>query len=190
MMLATLKKGVKSFLSDLDVSRITLGQVPIISYHQLDELPNEYNAIEDLFILPNGRESKAVIILYENTYNTGHYCALIKTKKGLEFFDPYGGKHKGIGGVDEELKFSNYNKKNNHIFLKGLVSNSKYKNHFYTNPYDFQMDKSGVNTCGRWSGARCRLSHLPLEVFHKLFLVNPIMPPDLMITAMTLLDTI
>jgi len=190
-MLPLLKKQVKSFLSDVDVSKITLGQVPIISYHQLDELPNEYNAIDDLFILPNGRESNAVILLYENTYNTGHYIALIKIgKSSLEMFDPYGSKHKGIGGVDEELKFSNYNKKNNHIFLKSLVNNSKYKNHFYTNPYDFQSDKSGVNTCGRWSGARCRLSHLSLETFHKLFLVNPLMPPDLMITAMTLLDTI
>jgi hypothetical protein len=174
-----LKDKATTLLTGENIDHILFGKVNIIPYHEL----TKYFHIDELF-----KNSNAVVLVYEEKKNSGHYCALLKHDDGLiEFFDPYGTPH-----IDDELEFSTFNRG----FIGGINSGHKISEllkrdnkKFIVNHYKFQKDAININTCGRWCCGRIRMGHLDLQTFARLFLENPIMDPDLLITAMTMLDT-
>ena len=117
------------------------GEQHIIKYGDLAN----YRNIEEL--LPKERDYK--IILIETSYNSGHWCCLIRNKNILEWFDPYG------LGVDSELRFVDKVKKKmlgeDHKHLTRLLEHaSKHGYKIIWNKRKLQKFKDGINTCGRW----------------------------------------
>jgi hypothetical protein len=161
-------------LTDTELAQITNGKCEIISYHQLAN----YNNIDDVL-----GEYKAVIILYETTYNRGHFTALhINNNNQLEFFDPYGMY------VDKELNWAKYNEAEGEPYLSELISKSNYD--FIYNKIRLQVWNSHTNTCGRWCALRIIFRDYVLKDFQELFKNNRCYNGDFWTTALTLLYTI
>ena len=131
-------------ISDLDLKRYfpETGNPNdnVIKYNELSEI----STLND--ILPNDKSFK--IVLIEDSYNRGHWCAIIRTGKTYIWFDSYGLE------PDGELKFINA------IQKKLLGQDKKYLTHLLAklpkgtkkiwNKMKLQKVKNGSNTCGRW----------------------------------------
>ena len=141
-------------LSGEDVHRISEGKATIMSYTQLEK----YDNLDIVF-----GKNNCLILLYEIQKNTGHWVSLIRNNKenAVEFFDPYGIK------MDGELAYTHYYHQSGVPHLTRLVQSSGYR--LIENRFQFQEFKADVNTCGRWAGFRCRLSHLSPKEFKNLF---------------------
>ena len=157
-------------LSGDEVKRIVGRNIDVISYHTL----GSYNNINELL-----GKNKECIILYETSYNVGHYVALfINSNNNLEFFDPYG------FFPDEELNFAKYDNK---PYLSNLIKSSNYS--VLYNKKRLQKWKEGTNTCGRWSSLRLRFKNVKLTSFQYLFTNNKCYDGDFWVSAITLLLT-
>jgi hypothetical protein len=122
----------------------------VLVYEELRDL----SAQELLDMLP-------VAILYQQTKNTGHWTALLKTPDGITFFDSYGYI------VDSEFKELEY--KQPHYLAELLVELSNIVQINY-NQYRFQEMKEGVNTCGRWVLLRIWLADMTTDQFYRAVL--------------------
>jgi hypothetical protein len=93
-----------------------------------------------------------VILLYENTPGSGHWVALMRYGKTIEFFCSYGSK------IDEPLRWQN--PKDNAMlgqrqpYLSLLLNKAKGKFRAIHNPVAYQSKKQGVATCGAWDVMR------------------------------------
>ena len=171
-------RGIEYYISNLEryplsgeeVSRIANG-VPVVPYHELVN----YESIQSLLGV-----QKAVCILFETTYDVGHYCALYFTDLGLHFFDPYGMK------PDQELKYATYNQT---PYLSLLLQ--KYEGPLFVNRYRYQTWSRGVNTCGRHAGVRLRTRHVFSDEEYRALLGKPANNnADWYVSALTLLFTL
>ena len=82
------------------------------------------------------------ILLYEESYNRGHWVALLKYKGMFEHFDSYGTK------PDKELQWINMKKR---LMLKEAtpyLSNFLDDERYTYNNARYQETDSAVNTCG------------------------------------------
>ena len=93
-----------------------------------------------------------VILLYENTPGSGHWVALMRYGRTIEFFCSYGSK------IDAPLRWQN--PKDNAMlgqtapFLSQLLNKAKGKFRAIHNPVAYQSSKQGVATCGAWDVMR------------------------------------
>ena len=122
--------------------------VNIIPYHDLDNM----HSIDDLMTLPNGYRARAAVILYESSYNNGHYTCLLEYPDHYLFFDPYGSKK-----IDEELSYSTFDD-NQTIRLLSLLRAQRKP--YHTSLTKFQKDGEGINTCGRHCITRIKMYDL------------------------------
>lgn len=105
---------------------------------------SQFKSISDLKqLLP--RDKDYIIILYETSYNSGHWCCLLRFNDCYEYFDSYG-KY-----PSQPLEW-NSNEVNNmlgqtDLFLNKLLDNSKLDT--YYNDIEYQQLKNDINTCGR-----------------------------------------
>ena len=125
-----------------DIDRyLDAGSKKILKY---SELAN-YRTIEEL--LPEDVDYR--IILIEQNVDSGHWCFILRYKKVIEWFDPYGIK------PDGELSF--ISKMKNRL----LGQDVKYLTNLFVeathrgwtciyNKKKLQELKKGVSTCGRW----------------------------------------
>lgn len=150
-------KEVKAYaLSDSDIHSY-LPDVNIIMYNEL----SDYNSIDELLPNPNSY----VILLYQDSENTGHWTCLLRQNNTVEFFDPYG-KYPDtqLRWVDNEIREDlGITGK----FISNLFNNSKLKVVYNTAPY--QLSGVNVNTCGRHVVYRLLNRHLSLKNYHKYF---------------------
>lgn len=93
-----------------------------------------------------------VVLLYENTPGSGHWVALMRYGRTIEFFCSYGSK------IDVPLRWQN--PKDNAVlgqsrpFLSILLNKAKGKFRAIHNPVAYQSSKQGVATCGAWDVMR------------------------------------
>lgn len=125
-------------MDDQDI-RFYLPDAKILKYTDL----KNYNDINQLLPEP----IDYVILLYLDAPNKGHWTALLKYHKFIEFFDPYGLK------PDSELKWVDCNtriKLGTVIpFITRLFNKVKDNQIVVYNPFKYQKEKSDINTCGR-----------------------------------------
>ena len=126
-------------------------------------LPNisilKYSDLKDLKSLPNGN----FIILYELFDNMGHWCTVLRTPEGIEFFDPYGEfPDNELEWVDRKFKKKFYE---NHSKLLQLLYDS-FQNINY-NQYKFQ-GPAPISTCGRWCILRNLFNFLTCDQFYNM----------------------
>lgn len=151
-----IKKIEAYALSDGDIQ----SYLPDVKIYMYSDLGN-YRTIED--ILPN-RDSY-VIVLYQDSENTGHWTCMLRQDNIVEFFDPYG-KYPDTqlrwvdNDIREDLGITDK-------FISNLFNNSKLKIVYNTAPYQHESNK--VNTCGRHVVYRLLNRNLKLKDYHKYF---------------------
>lgn len=165
------RNGESVDLSGEQVSKITNGKANIMSYGDL----GGFNNIDMVF-----GNFHCLIVLYEIRKNFGHWVLLIRRSKlnEIEFFDPYG------LDVDAELNYNNNYYRDEGSHLKYLLKISGYN--IKVNKYQFQQYKEQVNTCGRHTALRCKMSHLSLDQYKKFLFNNKEKTPDYWATCLTL----
>ena len=130
-------------MDDTDI-RQYLPNAKVMRYSGLSRLSD----IEQL--LPT--DKSYVILLYENTPGSGHWVALMRYGRTIEFFCSYGSK------IDAPLRWQN--PKDNAMlgqtapFLSQLLNKAKGKFRAIHNPVAYQSSKQGVATCGAWDVMR------------------------------------
>ena len=149
----------EDYLNELENNDVDYNQVQEIKYDPMSDgdikyyypdakilTVNEiskYRTIDEL--LPN--DIDYLIILYERSKGSGHWCLIIKDKKRnlLEYFDPYGYKY------DTPLKWAGSGMRqvlNLKPYITNLLENSNYKIEY--NGFDFQKKNDNrMSTCGR-----------------------------------------
>jgi hypothetical protein len=104
-----------------------------------------YENITDL--LQN--DNDAVIILVRTEINYGHFIAVIRDKKTINFFDSYGFRPDKLFYKTPEYMRDKLNQEYPHMsYLLNKAIDDGFKVSF--NSYDFQKKKDESNTCGRW----------------------------------------
>jgi hypothetical protein len=136
-------------MSDADLERHTgIKGSDIIKYSDL----KTYQNITDL--LPTDKSSR--IILIEDRYNSGHWVAIMRYNKTIEYFNSYGAKW------DTDWKF--VNKMVRMILGEGtnemtrLMDKAKADGWDTTwNTHQFQKVSNTIQTCGRWCVLRIEM---------------------------------
>ena len=150
-------KTIHKALSDKDIRDILGDKCKIIKYSEL----SQYNSLSEL--LPELLDF--VVVLYEESVNSGHWVALLKYNNVYEFFDAYG------LFPDKQLLWMDLKTRqalNERIpYLTNLL---KHENYIY-NKVKYQNEESNfVNTCGSHVVHRIyRLinNSMTLEDYHK-----------------------
>lgn len=142
-----IKARIAKPLTDSDIERHT-GLTEIVKYSELDK----YKSIEDL--LPT--DKSAVIILIEDRLNSGHWVAVMRYGKTIEYFNSYGAKY------DTDWKFINRMVRmilqQNTNEMTRLMDTAK-KDGWTTiwNKHRFQKISNQIQTCGRWCVLRIEM---------------------------------
>jgi len=116
----------------------------ILRYSSLSKM----SSIEQL--LP--KDKSYAFLLYEDSPGSGHWVAVMRYGKTIEFFCSYGSK------IDGPLRW--YNPKDNAMlgqskpYLSLLLKKAEKKFEAIHNPVAFQSSKHGVATCGAWDVMR------------------------------------
>jgi hypothetical protein len=134
-----IKSRIPKPLTDADIERHT-GLTKIVKYSELDN----YKTIEEL--LP--ADKSAVIILIEDQFNSGHWVAVMRYGKTIEYFNSYGAKW------DTDWRFINRMMRmilqQNTNEMTRLMDTAK-KDGWDTiwNKHRFQKISGQIQTCGR-----------------------------------------
>jgi len=142
-----IKDRISKPLTDGDIERHT-GIKEVIKYSEL----STYKSIEDL--LPE--DKSAVIILIEDKLNSGHWVAVMRYGKTIEYFNSYGAKW------DTDWKFVNRmvrmilgENTNEMTRLMDKASADGWTTIW--NKHRFQHLDSKIQTCGRWCVLRIEM---------------------------------
>jgi hypothetical protein len=136
-------------MSDADLERHTgIKPSDIIKYSDL----KNYNDITDL--LPSDKSAR--IILIEDKYNSGHWVAILRYGKTIEYFNSYGAKW------DTDWKFINKMVRlilgQNTNEMTRLMDKAKQDGwNTVWNDKKFQKLDNNIQTCGRWCVLRIEM---------------------------------
>jgi hypothetical protein len=95
---------------------------------------------------------KGIVILYLNASDCGHYCALLKCKRDIIFFDPYGIEYDSDdillpdSEIDWDNDFRKYSGDKKLIYLLKDLHRNGTK--IYANHFPFQIYSNNISTCG------------------------------------------
>jgi hypothetical protein len=143
-------------LSDDDIRQLLGGNIKITSYPDLDRVEN----INDLF----DSKGRAIIFIPQQDTHSGHWTAMIKDGKHIEFFDPYGESPDDQTDGISNQKLEQMRMKE--PLLADLLEETPYKVIF--NKMQLQELADDVQTCGRH--CVCRLIHYkqPLSKYREI----------------------
>ena len=160
-------------LSANDILEQTKNQVNILVYEDLLKL----NSIDEAF---DGK--MGLVLLYQNSRNSGHWCLLFKTGRNtIYFFDSYGIV------MDSEIKWSRYLVTQGFLqqpALSYLIKKSSYK--LLQNTVRYQTLIDGSSTCGRWCIIRFNYRDMSDKDFKTYMLGNKHYNGDFFCTLLTM----
>jgi len=128
--------------------------------------------------------SQKAIILFMTRKNTGHWCALWRTRGKINFFDSYG------NAPDDQYKFiptSPARRLNGDIrgLTRRLFLKKRGGDDIIFNEHELQnWSDPQMATCGRWCIVRLMYPNISVSDFNKIF-KNKNLSPDLLVTALT-----
>jgi len=142
-----IKSRISKPLTDGDIEKHT-GLKEVLKYSEL----SKYKTIEDL--LPT--DKSYVIILIEDRLNSGHWVAVMRYNKTIEYFNSYGAKW------DTDWKFINRMVRmilgENTNEMTRLMDTAKADGwDTICNKHRFQKISSQIQTCGRWCVLRIEM---------------------------------
>lgn len=90
-----------------------------------------------------------IVVLYQNTPNSGHYCCIFENDKGLFWFDPYGVLNNVWLMADSQLKWTGFKKYSGKSkILKFMDEYKKRGGKVFGNDIKYQKDDPSRATCG------------------------------------------
>jgi len=161
-------------LSDGDIRTILGPDIKILTYPQLKRC----RTIDDCF----DSQGRCILLFLTSGPTEGHWCCMLRKKKGIEFFDPYGEAPEDQ--LDDIPKTRLEMLDQDRPYLTKLLRASGRP--VYYNTYPFQQTKASINTCGRHCVARCLYSPYSLETYKKVIEKSG-MTPDNFVSALTAL---
>jgi hypothetical protein len=159
-------------LSDDDIRKLLGGNIKITTYPDLEKIQH----IDQLF----DRHGRAILFVPQQNEQQGHWCCLIKRRKTIEFFDPYGDPPEGQKDTISEEQLARM--KMNEPLLAELLTNNPYKVIF--NKVQLQKLENDVNTCGRHCVARLLYHTHPVQKYREI-LKRSQMSPDEFVVKLT-----
>jgi hypothetical protein len=171
-------RGEEAPLDFADIRAICRNDVNIVEFNDL----NEYSTYEELF-----RKNRRIVLFWATqAENIGHYNVLLYkvddkaygSREYVEVFDSYG------KSIDDVFRLANYDyslfRGVNPLWrlLKGIE--------VIQNKEQFQSSNLQIATCGRYAGLRCRFYMMSNAKFNT-FLRSGTVPPDQLVTAMTVM---
>jgi hypothetical protein len=163
-----LRRQIREEITDGDLTRY-FGKKDyknIIKYSDLEK----YGSIQQL--LPKNKSWK--IILIESTYNSGHWCVILRYNNNIEWFNSYGSfPSKELDFIGHlQNSFLNQNIKHLNILLTKALPHFK----IIYNKRQLQKLQDGINTCGKWCIWRIiMLEHYNLDLQQFIHLVDCLM---------------
>jgi len=156
-------------LSDDDIRRLLGGSIKITTYPDLDKTQH----LNELF----DEKGRAILFFPQENQQSGHWCAMIKKGREIEFFDPYGEE------PDEQKEHLSSGKlqqlKMDQPLLSNLLDESGYK--IYFNKVQLQQLKDCVNTCGRHCVSRLLYSKYPIKRYREIIRKSGMAPDEFVI---------
>lgn len=151
-----LKKVKEYALSDGDIQQIVGSPTNIFTYPELEKMHSINECFDD-----HGR----CVILFPNASPTmGHWCAMIRRPKCIEFFDPYG---EAPEDQKDGMSYSHLQALDmERPLLTHLMRESGIP--VYYNTHQFQSLRGDVATCGRHCAVRLLYAPYTLEKYKKI----------------------
>jgi len=159
-------------LSDDDIRQILGNDIKILTYPELADL----SSIDECF----DKRGRCILLFLTQSETAGHWCCLMRKRKGIVFFDPYGDE------PEEQLEsapphlLERLNQDKPH--LTRLLKQSGKPVFFNSFPY--QKLKAGVNSCGRHCVVRLLYAPYSEEQYKKIIDQSGLAPDDF-VSALT-----
>ena len=159
-------------LSDDDIRRVLGNDIKIMTYPELEDMPS----IDDCF----DRKGRCILLFLTESETSGHWCCMMKKNGSIYFWDPYGDEpEEQKDGVPKSR-------------LEQLDMEEPYLTRLlracgkpvYYNSHQYQKDRRGVNTCGRWCIARLLYAPKSEEYFRNVVSKSKL-PPDEFVAGLT-----
>ena len=159
-------------LSDGDIRKMLGSDIKIITYPELKDM----KSIDECF----DKKGRCIMLFLTTSPTEGHWCAMLRKQKGIEFFDPYGeAPDKQKDNIPRSrLQLLDENQPD----LTNLLRASGKE--IYYNKIPFQKDKAHVNTCGRHCVTRVYCGNMSLSKYRKM-IKNSGLSPDEFVSAFT-----
>jgi hypothetical protein len=153
-------------LSDGDIRRLLGSDIRIMTYPELKRMKDINQCFDS--------KGRCIILFLTTSPTEGHWCCMLRKKKGIEFFDPYGdppeAQKEGIsGGLLTQLD-------QRQPYLTSLMRASGKP--IYYNRHAFQQDKESINTCGRHCVVRCLYAPYSLNKYKAIITKSGLSPDD------------
>jgi hypothetical protein len=170
-MAAKLKAALDTPLGDEDIRKMLGQNIKIWNYPQLQTVPR----VEDLF----DNQGRAIILFPNVAANVGHWCALIRRRGRIDFFDPYGdAPDRQFSGISEtKLKKLDVD----YPWLSRLLMQSPLPVWYNTHP--FQSSKPNVATCGRHCVVRLMYAPLSTAAYLQMIRKSKLTPDEFVVGA-------
>ena len=156
-------------LSDGDIRTILGDDIRILTYPDL----NKVNNINQIF----DKKGRCILLFLTHSPTEGHWCCLLRKKKGIEFFDPYGDPPEAQKkSADPKLlaQLGSFHDRLMELFKKSGMP-------VYYNTYPFQKERGDVNTCGRHCVVRCLYAPYSLEKYKAIIDKSGLSPDDFVV---------
>lgn len=153
-------------LGDDDITKLLGGGIKITSYPNLDKVQH----LDDVF----DQKGRAILFFPQENQQSGHWCAMIKKGREIEFFDPYGEPPEAQkdGLSSQKLQQLRMDKP----LLADLLDQSGYRIIF--NKVQLQKLNDCVNTCGRHCVARLLYAKYPIKRYREIIERSGCSPDD------------
>jgi hypothetical protein len=153
-------------LSDDDIRKLLGGNVSLMTYPQLAKK----RSLDECFD-SNGR---CIILFLTEDDHTGHWCCMLRTPRGVEFFDPYGDKPEDQLENVPQSRLEQMNEAQ--PYLTNLMRRSGLP--IYYNTHGFQKERGNVNTCGRHCVVRLLYGNKSLSQYKSIIDKTGLCPDD------------
>ena len=152
-------------LSDGDIRKLLGNGIKITTYPDLENI----DRIDELF----DKHGRAILFVPQQNEQQGHWTALIKRGKTIEFFDPYGEPPEAQKDTLSESHLEQM--KMNEPLLAELLTNNPY------NKEQLQELKNDVNTCGRHAVARLLYHKYPVQKYREIIKQSRMSPDEFVV---------
>jgi len=156
-------------LSDDDIRRLLGGNIKITTYADLKNVQN----INELF----DSRGRAIIFYPQQNSQSGHWTAMIRSGRQIEFFDPYGeppdAQKDGISKSKlEQMRMD-------HPDLTNLLERSGCRVIF--NKIQLQTMANDVQTCGRHCVCRLLYYRKPIQRYREMIRKSGMTPDEFVV---------
>jgi hypothetical protein len=158
-------------LSDDDIRQLLGGDIKITSYPKLKDVRH----ISELF----DRKGRSILFFPQENESVGHWCAMIKEGRNIEFFDPYGEEPDAQKDTLSKSKLEQLQM--DHPDLTELLLDSGCRVIF--NKVQLQKLSNHVQTCGRHCVTRLMYYKYPIQRYRDIIHRSSLSPDDFVIKA-------